>query len=133
MTSWTHPNLVETRDTPYSRITVLSREGQTSVFENDALLFDTEGTRAEEFVHLAALQHPNPKNVLVLGGGIEGTVREVLLHSPESVDYVEQNPALIRIVARPPPVGHTETLFVPPMFGLSMTIRDSSSIGRLEL
>ena len=110
MTSWTHRNLVETRDTPYSRITVLSRDGQTSVFENDALMFDSEGTRAEEFVHPAALQHPNPKKVLVLGGGIEGTVREVLLHSPESVDYVEQNPALIRIVAKHLPLDIQNSL-----------------------
>lgn len=97
MTSWTYPNLVETRDTPYSRITVTSREGQISAFENGALLFDTESTRAEEFVHLAALQHPDPRKVLVLGGGIDGTIREVLRHSPELVDYVEQNPALVRV------------------------------------
>jgi spermidine synthase len=99
MTSWTHPDLVRTQDTPYSRITVVSRQGQTSIFENDSLLFDTESTRAEEFVHLAALQHENPQKVLILGGGIEGTIREVLQHSPESVDYVEQNPALIDIIA----------------------------------
>jgi spermidine synthase len=110
MTSWTHRNLVETRDTPYSRITVLSRDGQTSVFENDALLFDSEDTRAEEFVHPAAVQHPNPKKVLVLGGIIQGTVREVLLHSPESVDYVEQNPALIRIVAKHLPLDIQNSL-----------------------
>jgi spermidine synthase len=99
MTSWTHPNLVETRDTPYSRITVTSQEGQVSVFENNALLFDTEGTKAEEFVHLAALQHRDPKKVLVLGGGIDGSIREVLKHSPESIDYVEQNPALVKIAS----------------------------------
>jgi len=99
MTSWTHPNLVETRDTPYSRITVTSQEGQVSVFENNALLFDTEGTKAEEFVHLAALQHRDPKRVLVLGGGIDGSIREVLQHSPESIDYVEQNPALVKIAS----------------------------------
>lgn len=98
MTSWTHKNLVVTRDTPYSRVTVTSREGQTSVFENDALLFNTEGTRTEEFVHMAALQHPSPKKVLVLGGGIDGTIRETLLHSPVSIDYVEQNPALVEAV-----------------------------------
>lgn len=98
MTSWTHPNLVETRDTPYSRVTVTSRDGQTSVFENGALLFDTESTRAEEFVHLAALQHPDPKSILVLGGGLEGTVREILLHRPLTVDYVELNAALMEIV-----------------------------------
>ena len=100
MTSWTHPNLVETRDSPYSRVTVTVLDNQVSVFENDALLFDTEDTRAEEFVHLAALQHPKPDTVLILGGGIEGTVREVLLHSPRTVDYVELNPALLEIVPR---------------------------------
>jgi spermidine synthase len=98
MTSWTHPDLVATTDSPYSRITVTYSDGQTSVFENDALLFDTESTRAEQFVHLAALQHPNPGRVLVLGGGVEGTVREILLHSPRIVDYVELNPILLRLV-----------------------------------
>jgi spermidine synthase len=98
MTSWTHPDLVATTDSPYSRITVTYLSGQASVFENDALLFDTESTRAEQFVHLAALQHPHPDRVLVLGGGIEGTVREILLHSPRIVDYVELNPALLQLV-----------------------------------
>jgi spermidine synthase len=100
MTSWTHPNLAETRDTPYSRVTVTDQNGQVSVFENDALLFDTEGTRAEEFVQLAALQHPGPKRILILGGGIEGIVREALGHSPLRVDYVELNPMLIDVVPR---------------------------------
>ena len=98
MTSWTHPNLVSTSDSPYSRITVSRLDEQVSVFENDALLFDTEETWAEEFVQLAALQHPNPRRVLVLGGGIEGTIREILKHSPTSVDYVELNPALLRVI-----------------------------------
>jgi spermidine synthase len=100
MTAWTHPNLVDTRDTPYSRITVTLRDEQVSVFENDALLFDTESTRVEEFVHLAALQHPNPERVLVVGGGIEGTIREVLQHSPRAVDYVELNRAIMDFVPR---------------------------------
>jgi spermidine synthase len=100
MTSWTHPNLLETKDTPYSRITVDYLDGQVSVFENDALAFDAEGTRTEEFVHLAALQHPKPERILVLGGGIEGIVREALLHSPKTVDYVELNPALLKMIPR---------------------------------
>jgi spermidine synthase len=98
MTSWTHPNLSETRDTPYSRITVTYSDGQASVFENDALVFDSEGTQAEEFVHPAALQHPNPQRILVLGGGFEGVVCEALQHSPAAVDYVELNPLLFKIL-----------------------------------
>jgi spermidine synthase len=95
MTSWTHPNLLETRDSPYGRITIQGLHGQISVFENDALSFETEGTEAEEFVQLSALQHANPKRVLILGGGIGGAVREMLKQSPEAIDYVELNPALL--------------------------------------
>jgi spermidine synthase len=99
MTLWSHPNLVESRDTPYGRVSVTRLYDQISVFENDALVFETEGTEAETFVHLAALQHQNPRQVLILGGGIEGTVREMLQHGPEKIDYVELNPAMLRLIS----------------------------------
>lgn len=99
MTSWNHPRFVDTKDTPYSRVTVTSLKGQISVFENDALSFETEGTAAEEFVHLAALQHARPKEVLILGGGIEGISREILQHTPDKVYYVELNRPLIELVS----------------------------------
>ncbi len=98
MTSWTHPNLIATRDTPYSRITVSRLEDQVTVFENDTLLFDSEGLQADEFVHLSALQHANPESVLVLGGGVEGILAEVRPHTAGTVDYVELNPVLLDIV-----------------------------------
>jgi len=46
---------------------------------------------------------------LVLGGGMEGLVRELLLHKPERIDYVELNPVLLPLL-RPhlhhaPPCG----------------------------
>ncbi len=99
MDRWNHPNLVESRDTPYGRVSVSRLHGQISVFENDALAFETEGIEAEYFVHLAALQHPSPQHVLILGGGIEGTVREMLQHRPEKIDYVELNPAMLKLVS----------------------------------
>jgi len=95
MTSWTHPGLLDTRDSPYSRITLTQAGRQVSVFENDALAFETEGTAAEELVHLAALQHARPARVLLLGGGIEGAVREALKHAPERLVYVELNRVLM--------------------------------------
>ncbi len=98
MTSWTHPGMVESRDSPYGRVTIDRAGGQIAVFENDALSFETEGTAVEEFVHLAALQHPRPAHVLVLGGGVAGSVAEILRHRPELVDYVELNPVLMRAV-----------------------------------
>lgn len=53
-------------------------------------------TEKEEFVyhemivHLPLFAHPNPKNILVIGGGDGGTVREVLKHKTvRQVDFVE--------------------------------------------
>ena len=60
-----------------------------SVFENDRLTFETQGTTAEEFVHLAAIQRQVVRRVLVLGGGPEGLVSEILKHRPVRVDVVE--------------------------------------------
>jgi spermidine synthase len=98
MTAWNHPGLLDTRDTPYGRITVSSHSGQVSVFTDDALSFETEGTEAELFAHLSALQHANPQRILVLGGGLDGTVRELLRHRPARIDAVELNSVLVTMV-----------------------------------
>ncbi|PKN11091.1 MAG: hypothetical protein CVU70_00580 [Deltaproteobacteria bacterium HGW-Deltaproteobacteria-5] len=97
MTMLNHPNLVESSDSPYGRITITQLHNQISVFENDALAFETEGTDAEYFCHLTALQHSNPKDVLILGGGIEGLVREMLKYAPQRIHYVELNPVLFNL------------------------------------
>lgn len=98
MTAWNHTGLVESRDSPYGRVTVTKLDGQVSVFENDAIAFETQGTEAEAFANLTALQHHGPESVLILGGGVEGTVKEILKHSPKRVDYVELNPVLVEAV-----------------------------------
>lgn len=88
MTGWNHPGLLVTRDSPYGRITVTSLSGQISLFDNGALTFETGGTEAELFANLAALQHPEPRRILVLGGGWDGTLRELLRHRPVRIDAV---------------------------------------------
>lgn len=97
MTRWSHPDLVESMDTPYGRITVTESGGRFAVFDNDALAFDTESVSAEQFVHLAALQYPNPRRVLISGGGVEGLVREALKYGPLKIDFVELDRGLINL------------------------------------
>lgn len=97
---WTQSDLVEVADTPYARLSLSRREGQVAVFQDRALLFESEGTSAEEFVHPAALQVPKIRSVLLLGGGAEGTLAEVLKHEPEKVVLVEMDRAFHRSVVR---------------------------------
>jgi spermidine synthase len=43
----------------------------------------------EMIAHPVLFSHPNPKNILIIGGGDGGTLREVLRHPVERVDLVE--------------------------------------------
>lgn len=100
MTRWTHPHLLDSRDSPYSRITIEGRSGQFVVFENDVLGFETQSTSAEALVHLAAIQHPDPRRVFVAGGGFEGILGEILKHLPDKVDDAELNRILVWIIRK---------------------------------
>lgn len=99
MTRWNHPDLIATRDTPYGRVTVIGTLGQIAVFENDALASESEGTAAEEFVQLAAIQRDTVDRVLVLGGAAQGLVAEILRRHPVRVDDVELDTRLLALVA----------------------------------
>jgi spermidine synthase len=102
--SWNHHGLVAVADTPYGRVSVARAGGQVAVFMNDALEYESEGTEAEEFTHLAALQVPPGAAVLALGGGVAGVAAELLRHSPSRVDCVEGNRAMYRaLLAHLPP------------------------------
>ena len=121
MTRWNHPQLGDTVDTPYGRATIEQQAGQVSVFENDALAFETLGTDAEVFAHLAAIQHPSPRAVLALGGGLEGLVAELRMHAPDRIDDVELNRVLFERVRPALPARTRESLEAP---GVSVVFGD---------
>ena len=94
------PSLSAVYDTAYHNIVLLKKEGQVSVFTNGLWLFsEPDRLSAEQGVHLALLQHPNPKTILLLGGGIAGLLEE-LFKQPgiRYVDYVEPDPDFIRLL-----------------------------------
>jgi spermidine synthase len=49
--------------------------------------------------HFWMCQHPDPQRVLILGGGAEGLLAEVLRHPVERIDYVEPDPKQIELIA----------------------------------
>ncbi len=91
---WQWPDLAFAADSPYGRLTIQARNGQRIFFENGLLSFETQGTFPEEVVHFPLLAHPDPRAVLLVGGGVAGDVREALKHSAH-VTYVELDPLLI--------------------------------------
>jgi spermidine synthase len=98
LTSWNHPFIAETIDTPYNRVTITKPGNQICVFEDDALSYETEGVRAEEFVQLSTLQTNKLNNVLILGGGFRGMITELLKLPVNSISYVEINKKIITVL-----------------------------------
>ncbi len=90
--------IVVSKSTPYSNVTISKQEGQINIFENNSLLFysDNDITN-EEAVHYVMPQHKNPKRVLLISGVISGMISEVLKYNIEEVSCVETNPDILRL------------------------------------
>ena len=96
---WKGYDLVCSRNTVYGNIAVTRCPDQVSFFGNGLLMFTfPDYLYAEESVHFALLEHPDPRRVLLIGGGIGGGLEQALLHpSVQHVDYVELDPKVIEL------------------------------------
>ncbi len=121
LTRLSHPATVESRDSPYGRVTVTRQGGQFVVYENDVIAFETESVAAEEIVHVAAANAGKIERVLVLGGGLEGTATEIAKYRPQRVDIVELNPVLVALSKRHLPRSYQAALAAD---GVSLHIED---------
>jgi spermidine synthase len=94
---WRGFEVLGSRDSIYGRITLVEAGGMRSVYDSGSILANVpDPAAAEEAVHYALLEHPAPKNVLLLGGGINGSIAEALKHpTVERIDYIELDPVLI--------------------------------------
>jgi spermidine synthase len=99
---WRAFRLVGSRDSIYGNLAVIEA-GNTgtgslrSIYDNGMILASAlDENAAEETVHYALLEHPAPKHVLLIGGGVNGSIAQALKHpTVERIDYVELDPALI--------------------------------------
>lgn len=94
-------DLIYQKGTPYGNLVVTQSLDQLNFFENGVPLFTTANTVAnEETVHYAMVQHSAPAKVLLISGGIAGTLEEILKYGVEQIDYVELDPQIIEIGKR---------------------------------
>jgi spermidine synthase len=93
-------SLIASRDSSYQNIVLAEAQGQYSLFANGNFL----GIYPDEYqsalrAHFFLCQHPFPQRVLLIGMGITGFLRQTLKHPVKSVDYVEFDPELVRMVS----------------------------------
>lgn len=90
--------------TPYQRIEVFATEkfGNLMVIDGFYMLSERDNFLYHEMMsHPALFTHPDPKRVLIIGGGDCGTLREVLKHpGVASVVQVEIDERVTRIAER---------------------------------
>ena len=99
---WRPYQLRLTRETPLGSLALVEKAGQYDFFMNGVYQFShPDPRRAEEKTHLPLLLHPQPQRVLMIGGGVSGSLREVQKHpSISKVDFVELDRGWFETVGR---------------------------------
>ncbi|MGQ9921293.1 MAG: hypothetical protein ACUVRZ_08175, partial [Desulfobacca sp.] len=96
---WPHRSVLTVVETPFSVWTATREAEQTSFAANGLWFFSyPDPQSAEEQVHYALLQHPQPEAVLLLGSGVAGLAAEILkTKTVQRLNYVELDPGLINL------------------------------------
>lgn len=99
---WPGFRLLASAYSRYGSLVVLENEtGRTLVESGLPVASVPDPQAAEETVHFALLQHPAPRSLLLMGGGLNGSLQQALRHpSMERVDYVELDPEILRLAQR---------------------------------
>ena len=99
--SWEWPGrqVIATVDSPYALLSASREAEQISFFANNLWQFTyPDPLTAEHQVQLGLLEHPQPRRVLLLGGGVAGLGAEILkTRTVTQLTYVELDPYLVRL------------------------------------
>ncbi|MFC1712684.1 fused MFS/spermidine synthase [Candidatus Poribacteria bacterium] len=99
---WGMQDLRDSRNSIYGNLTVLSGRSSSSFYSNGLHMFTIPTpASAEQVAHFPMLEHPDPRRVLLIGGGVGGSLGEILKYpSVEKVDYVELDPLVIELAQK---------------------------------
>ncbi len=94
-------DVIEKFDSDFQRIEIYKTKPFGKMLVLDGVIMCTEWDEHayhEMISHVPMMTHPKPENVLVIGGGDGGTIREVLKHREvKKVDLCEIDEAVIRL------------------------------------
>jgi spermidine synthase len=105
-----HPNdeILATRSGSSGRLTVTRNGDQLNIFENGILCQSSGNTLViEEMSHFAMIQHPGPRQILVIGGLLSGIELELLKYPDVRIDLAEPDRNLFRMAERLNLIGNS--------------------------
>jgi spermidine synthase len=89
--------LIVHKNTPFAQLTISKTGGQMNVLQDAIPLYSTGDLDMESVAHLPLCQVEQGANVLLIAGGVFGTIKEIAKHKPKRVDYVELDPAILEL------------------------------------
>ncbi|NQT23265.1 MAG: hypothetical protein HQ579_07525, partial [Candidatus Omnitrophica bacterium] len=94
---WTGADLIKSKDSIYGNV-VLAKISDEFVFFSNGLytIGAPDRVTAEDVVHFPMLMHPDPKHILLIGGGEGEALSEILKYRGTKVTYVELDPLPIK-------------------------------------
>ncbi|MBW1676408.1 MAG: hypothetical protein JRJ79_07355 [Deltaproteobacteria bacterium] len=95
--SWRFPGqeVILNKNTPFAQLTISKTGRQLNVLQDAIPLFSTGDLDMETVSHLPLCQVREGARVLLIAGGVFGTLEEISRHNPEGIDYVELDPAIL--------------------------------------
>lgn len=92
---------VESINSRYQNLAVGKLNQQYSILGDGKFISSfPEEIEHVQFSALLFAQKPDTKKILLIGGGFDGCLRELLVYPVESIDYVEQDPKLFSLVKK---------------------------------
>lgn len=94
-------NVIASKNSIYGNVTVTKEGSSYSFFANGLHNFTMpDRLSQEEAVHFSLLEHREPKEILLIGGGAGGLLWEILKYPVKKIDYVELDPLIIKLARK---------------------------------
>ncbi len=111
-----HLPLIASVESRYENIALARRAEQYDLFGNGQYYFsfpDPYGYSAT--AHMIMSEHPDPRRLLLIGGGTAGMIRELLKYDLDRLHYVELDPKLLLLMEQYLTPSEREIFHKPPV------------------
>ncbi len=90
-------SVVDTVNSVYGKNTVIKNKNQINIFQNGILSISSNNLiSAEEFVHFSLLNNPEIENVILVGSGFSGSLKQIIKYPDiKNIYYLEKDPSII--------------------------------------